>query len=111
MFPRKRPLRRFEKRHQQGILALAQRNRCLIGSHEPSAATLEPPTTESVAALPWIAGSGDTRHPSSAQNGTSTCEQFPGAEGLGEIVIGAELEANDTINFIGLVASHDNGNI
>ena len=50
MFPRERPLRRFKKRDQQCILALAQRHLRLIGSYKSSAATLEPPATEFIAA-------------------------------------------------------------
>ena len=110
MFPRERALRCIEKRHQQGILALAQRDWCLIGSYK-SSATLEPPAAEFVAASFRIAGSGRARHLPSAQYGTSTCEQFPGTKRLYDVIVRAEFEADDTINFVGLVAGHYDRNI
>ena len=111
MFPRERLLRYFEKRHQQGILAFAQRDLCLIGIYKSPATTLEPPATESVAASLRIVGPGGARHPPSAQNGTSACEQFPGTKGLNDIIVRTEFEANDTIKFVGALASHDDRDI
>ena len=112
VFPCERPLRCFEKRHQQGILALAQRDRSFMRIYESSAATLKPPATESVAAASFrTAGSGGTRHPPSAQNGMGTCEQFPEAKRLDDVVVCTEFEADDTIRFVKAVPSHDDWNI
>ena len=80
-------------------------------SYESSAATLEPPGTESVAASFRTAGSGGTRHPPSAQNGMGTCEQFPEAKGFDDVIVGTKFEANDTIHFVRYVAGHDDRNI
>ena len=80
-------------------------------SYESSAATLETPATESVAASFRTASSGSGRHPPSAQNGTGTCEQFPKAKGFGDVIVGTEFEANDTIHFVRYVAGHDDRNI
>ena len=49
MFSQERPLRCFEKRHQQGVLALAQRDWFFIETYQSSAAMLEPRAIESVA--------------------------------------------------------------
>jgi hypothetical protein len=46
MFSQERPLRCFEKRHQQGVLALAQRDWVFIETYQSSAAMLEPRAIE-----------------------------------------------------------------
>jgi CheY-like chemotaxis protein len=43
-------LRCFQERHQQGILALGQRDWCFIGVYESSAITLKPPAVEPITA-------------------------------------------------------------
>jgi len=100
VFPLERPLRSLEKGHQQGIFALAKRDWFFIRGDKYSAATLEP--QHQICNTTFrISGSGGARNLPSAQNGTSTCEQFPGAKGLDEIIVRTEFEANDAIDFVG----------
>src|SRR5215471_16954569 len=106
----KRSLRFFQERQQQSILAFTQRDRCFIGVYESSAETLETPAIKPIAASLPLANLRCTRQLPASQYGAGACEQFPGARPY-NVVVGAEFEADDWINFVGVVAGHDDWNI
>jgi len=107
MFPRQRPLRRFEKGQQQRILAFAQRDRCPIGIEESSAAPFELPAIKSVPASFRIARSCKPPHFLPPQYGTDAGKQFPEAERFYDIVVRTEFQTNDAIDFVGTMASRN----
>src|SRR5215471_6785150 len=106
----KRSLRCFQERQQQSILAFAQRDRCFMGVYESSATTLEPPAIEPIAASLPLANLRCTRQLPASQYGAGACEQFPRTRPY-DVIVGAEFEADDWINFVGAVAGHDDWNI
>jgi hypothetical protein len=108
MFPRERPLRRFEKGQQQRILAFAQRDRGRVGVNESSAATLKLPAIEPVPASLRIMGSCDPPHLLSPQHGPDACKQFPEAKWFYDVIVRPEFEADDAVNFVGTMAGGDN---
>src|SRR6267378_6656757 len=112
MLPRERSLRRFEKGQQQRILAFAQRDRRRIGIEESSAAPFELPAIESVPASLRIMSTCSPSHFLPSQYGADASKQLPEAEWLYDVIVGAELEADDAIDFIWTMAGRDNdGNI
>ena len=108
VLPRERPLRRLKKGKQQGILAFAQRDRGLVRVNELSAAPLKHPTVEPVAASLRIARPRSPSHFLSPQHGANAREQFPKTKGLYNVVVRAELKADNTVDFFGAMTGRDN---
>src|SRR5258705_10202860 len=100
LFSRERPLRRLEKGQQQSVLALAQRARLRIGIEQFPATPLELPAIEPVSASLRLMGTCDASHFLPPQHGTDTGKQFPEAEWLDNVVVRAEFEADDAIDFV-----------
>ena len=48
---------------------------------------------------------------SAAQGTIDAQDQFAGAERLGDVIIGAELEADDLVNFLGFRGEHNDGDV
>jgi hypothetical protein len=94
VFPRQRPLRRFEKGQQQRIPAFAQRDRRRIGIEQSSATPFELPALESISASFRITRSCNPFHFLPPQYGTEAGEQFPEAEWFYNIVVRPELRGD-----------------
>src|SRR5262249_55859405 len=76
------------------------------------AAALELPAVESITAPLGIAKSCGATDLLASQNRSDPRQEFPKAERLRYIVVGAKLEADDAIDLVSAVAGHnDNGNI
>src|SRR5467141_2608429 len=100
MLARKRPLRRIEEGHQQGVLALAQGNRPFPRIDEAPAATIKPPSAELVSAPLDVAPAQGPSILTAPQHGAEPGIQFADTERLGEVVVGTEFESDHTVNFI-----------
>src|SRR5229473_754120 len=112
MLSRKRPLRGFKKGKQQSVLTLAQRHRRRIGIDKRSAAAVEHPAIEPVPASLRIAGTRRTSDLLPAQNGADACEQFSETERFDDVIVRAEFETDDAIDFVGaMTGGDDNRNI
>src|SRR6186713_440738 len=102
-----RALRRFEKGQQQRVFALAQWDLRIAGVHQPAAAALEFPAVEAVAAALGITRTCCPPHLLPPQHGADARQQLPQAEWLDDVVVGAELETDDAVDFIGPVPGRD----
>jgi hypothetical protein len=80
--PRERPLRRFEKREQQGIFAFGQQDRRAVRIDEATGATFKRPAVKPVPASLRVAGWRCAAHFVSPQDGADTRQHFPEAERL-----------------------------
>ena len=47
----------------------------------------------------------------SAEDGLDACEELADAEGLGDVVVGSELEAEDFVDLLALGGEHDDGDV
>src|SRR4051812_40974469 len=108
MLTRKGPLRRFQECKQQAVFAFGQGNRIPLGIEQASAAAFQPPAVKSVSAPLGIMGTRGASHLVSPQNRADPREQFPETERLGDVIVGTELEADDTVDFITTVPCCDN---
>src|SRR4051812_47990885 len=100
-------LRRFQERQQQAIFAFGQGNRIPLGIEQTSAAAFQTPPVKSVSAPFGIMGTRGASHLVSPQNRANAREQFPETERLGDVIVGTELEADDTVNFITAMPRRD----
>src|SRR6202158_3553279 len=107
MLPRERPLGCFEKGKQQGILALAQRDRRRGGVDESSATPIKLRAVESIPASLRIMGSCDPPHFLPPQYRTDAGKQLSKAEWLYDVVVRTEFETDDAIDFVGTMAGRD----
>src|SRR3954471_15026436 len=100
MLTREGPRRRSQERKQQAIFAFSQGNRIPLGIEQASAAAFQPPAVKSVSAPFGIMGARGTSHLVSPQDRADPREQFPETERLGDVIVGTEFEADDTVDFI-----------
>jgi hypothetical protein len=100
MLPREGTLRRFQERKQQAVFPFGQGNRIPRGIEQASAAALQPPAVKSVSAPLGIMGARGASHLVSPQNRADAGKQLPETERLGNVIVGTELEADDTVDFI-----------
>src|SRR6185369_15288291 len=104
MLARKGPLRRIEKGDQQGIFALGQRHRLVLGIRQAPVAPVELPGAEPAAAplsLPPLVLLG--LRPAAlapAEHRPGARQKLPQAERLGDIVVGPELQPDHTVDLI-----------
>ena len=75
---------------------------------KPPATAFKLPAVEPVPAPLRIMGPCDPPHFLSPQHRTDARKQFPEAEGLYDVVIRPEFEADDAIDFVWTVAGRDN---
>lgn len=100
-------LRRLEEGQQQSILSLAERDRRFAGIDELSAAAFQFPSAESIASALGIAGPRSTTHLLPPQHSPDAGQQLSQGERLDDVVVGAELEPDDTIDLVGAVTGRD----
>jgi hypothetical protein len=97
VLPRERPLRRTEKRDEQGVFALCQLHRGAVRVGQTPTASIELPSAKSTTGgLPiplWLFGCPS----SAAQHSLDTRQQFTKADGLGDPVIGTKLEPDNPV--------------
>ena len=89
-----------EERKQQAVFPFGQGNRISRGIEQASAAALQPPAVKSVSAPLGITGVRGASHLVSPQNRADAGKQLPETERLGNVIVGTELEADDTVDFI-----------
>src|SRR4051794_22588931 len=107
MLARERTLRRFQERQQQAIFAFGQGNRIPLGIEQASAAAFQTPAVKSVSTPFGIMGTRGASHLVSPQNRADAREQFSETEWLGDVIVGTELEADDTVDFITAMPRRD----
>ena len=91
---------------------LVSATRVAVGVDEPPGAALEPPAGEAVAAALGVAGVLGAADLLAAQDGADAGVELAQAEGLGDVVVGAELEADDAVDLLLAVAGDDDdGNV
>ena len=109
---RKRSPRGFQEGEQQGIFALAQRDRGRTGVDELSAAAIENPPVKPVAAPLRSVRPRRPPHFLSPQHRPDACKQLSEAERFYDVIVRSEFEADDAIDFIGPVAGcNDDRNV
>ena len=97
---------RAEQHHQQAELAVAERHRLACGAHQAPGVQVELPAIEAVGADAFGLALAHFGAPAT-QDGADAREQLARAEGLGEIVVGAELEAHHAVGLLGPARQHD----
>src|SRR5260221_7883902 len=98
-------LRRCKQRHEQAELAVGERDLATVGRGETTRAQVELPAVEAVGANslgPRLARLG----PAAAQHGPDAREQLARAAGLGEVIVGGDLESDHAVGLV-LAASED----
>jgi len=97
----------FEKGEQQGVLALAQRDRRAVGVGEFSATrsssqplNLYPPRSDRLPVRPVPISAARSTGPNAR-------EQFPQAERLYDVIIRPQLKTDDAINLLGAMSGRD----
>ncbi len=88
-------------------VAFRQRHGNSIGTRQATIVAFELPAAEFVSAPLRFARSGEPAQFVAPQNGPNAREQFSEAERLGHIVVRAQLEAHDTIDFLQPVTGGD----
>src|SRR6267378_4307960 len=108
LLAREHPLRRCAKRLQQVELAVAELDAATLGRSEPAAAEVELPAGEAVGA-PLVAARQQqlARGLMAAQHCADAGEELARAEGLGDVVVGAELESHHPVGFVLLAGDDD----
>src|SRR2546425_6787316 len=97
---------RAEQHHQQAELAVAERHRLACGAQQAPGVQVELPAIEAVGADAFGLALAHFGAPAT-KNGADAREQLARAEGLGEIVVGAELEAHHAVGLLGPARQHD----
>jgi hypothetical protein len=109
---RQRALRRFEESDEQGIFTFGERYLSAGRIGERAETAIEKPATETIASalrLP-LAAAAYALMP--AHDGADARKKFAQAEGFRYVVVGAEFQADDAIDFVAPMACHnDHGNI
>src|SRR5215471_20143731 len=104
MLSAERPLRSVEEGDKQRVFAFGQRDVRAIGIGELSSAQVEPPVGKPIAAAFWLAcmrRGGPVEPPNDRAHPRQKLAQV---EWLRHIVVGAELQTDDPIDFIPAVA-------
>src|SRR5688500_10426090 len=102
-------LRRAEQHDEQAELAVRERDRFTAGVGEAARVQVQLPAVEAIradAVGPALAHFGAA----AAQHGADAREELARAEGLGEVVVGAELEAHYAVGFFRAPGEHDDRN-
>src|SRR5258708_35449358 len=107
MLARQESLRGFEKGNQQRVFALAQHDLHTLGIDQLAAAALKLPAVEPVATPLRIAGACNPSQFLAAQYRADARQQFPQAERLDDVVVRAELEADDAIDLVEAMTGQD----
>ena len=103
---RQHALRRAEQHHQQAEFAVAQRHGLAALRREAPGVEVQLPAVEAIGANALGAslahfGAAPAQHRADAR------QELARAERLGEVVIGAELEAHDAVGFLVAPGEHD----
>src|SRR5467141_1903023 len=101
LLARQHPLRRCAERLQQVYLAVAEIDAATLGRSQPAAAEVELPASKAIGA-PLVAACQQqlARGLITAQHGADAGEQLARAEGLHDVVVGAELEAHYPVGLV-----------
>ncbi len=103
-------LRVLGKGDEQLVLAGGEVDDDAVRRFQPAAAEVELPSRETE----QLGGRNDAsrhgRRADTAQDGAYPGEQFARAEGLGEVVVGAHLEADDAVGLVAHGGQHQYGN-
>jgi hypothetical protein len=103
----KRTLRGFEECDEHRVFTLSQGYWTAGRVDEPSGPAVELPAGKSKAASSWIAHRRDSSDIKPPQDGANPREQFAQVERLRQIIIGAKLKTNDSIDIIATVTSNN----
>tara|TARA_B100000959_G_C14967091_1_gene618202 strand:+ start:1879 stop:2523 length:645 start_codon:yes stop_codon:yes gene_type:complete len=95
----------LEEKEQQGKFLGCQGNRFAV-EKDLAAGRVDKDVTQLVHATDRLTGCA---RPS--QNGLYPGSQLPGAEGLGDVVVGTQLEADHPVDLVIACGQHDHGNI
>jgi hypothetical protein len=107
MLTGERSLRRIEECSQKRVLAFRQCDRGAARVRQASRATIELPTAKSAATLLQLLSRGDATRLPPTQYSPDARDEFAQTERLGHIVIGAEFQANYTIDLIASMTGYD----
>ena len=77
------------------------------GVRQASRAAIELPTAKSATTLLRLLSSGDATRLPSTQYSPDACEEFAQTERLGHIVVGAEFQADHTVDLIASMTGYD----
>ncbi len=105
-------MRRIEERNQQRILALCQRDRLAAGIGEAPVAPVQLPVAEAAAAFLAVALGRSLAGFAPSQHRANAGEQFPQAERLGDVIVGAQFQPDDAIDLVAaMTRGDDDGNV
>lgn len=107
MLSAKRALRRVEERDQQRVFALGQCNVRAIRIGKPSGAQIELPAGKAIAPTFRLASRRGARSVEPTNDRSHPGQKLAQVEGLGQVVVGAELETYDPVDLIPAVAGDD----
>jgi hypothetical protein len=102
-----RALRRLEKGNEQRVLALGQDHGSAVRIGEPSCPAVELPTGESPATALGLARRRCASGFEASQHRPHTRKQLAQIEGLRQIIVGAELQPDDTIDVVATMTCND----
>src|SRR5260221_12318699 len=97
------PLRGIQKRDEQGIFSLRQRDQRAIWIGQSPARRIELPAAEPAAAARWVFRRGRTP----PQHGAHAGQQFAKSERFCDVVIGAKLQPNHALDLVGSMPRDD----
>ena len=107
MLAAERALGSVEEGDEQRIFAFGQRDLGAGRSGEAARAEAQPPPVELVASAFVIAGGNRARPVEPSQHGAHPGQKLPQVERFRHVIVGAELEADDTVDLVAAVTGCD----
>jgi tripartite-type tricarboxylate transporter receptor subunit TctC len=104
------PVRGAQQDHEQAELAVGKRHGAAVGGDKTARIEIELPAVEPVGADSLRLALANLGAPA-PKHGANAREQLARAERLGEVVVGAELEAHHPVGFFAAAGEHDDGNL
>ena len=112
VFAGERSLRGIEKRNQQRIFALGERDRDSAGITQAPAAPIKLPGAKSAAASFRVSLGCCLPGFPPAQHRSDARQKFSQTEGLGDVVVGAKFQSNHPVDFVAtMTGGDDHGDI
>ena len=99
----------FDEGGEEVVFAAGEGDLGAVGVDEAAAAGFEAPAGEAVE-TGGFSGAGAALAGAS-QDGADAGEEFAGVEGFGQVVVGAEFEADDAVGFVAHGGEHDDGDV
>ena len=104
-------MRAFDQDQQEIILPGAERDCHAIGAQQVSGLGIQHPAVEAVAAGGGSLGGACRFRGATPEDGADAGHKFAAAEGFGEVVVGAHLQADDLVHLLPLGGQHDDRDI